>query len=272
MILGFLGKGGSGKSTLATSVAQFLHAQGKNILAIDADYNMDLSHNLSTPLDMCFLGDTARAKVKSFFNMPDTTPYRDVVLEAEAQTRFSLSPIDSFTEYYSAEVSPGMRVMAVGPQTMSILTDTACSHSLGGSLKVFLPLLKLNEAEVVIVDEKAGVDSVGTGVPTGFNLAVIVVEPTVYGIKTGKQIATALEHYHVPYVYVVNKVKSDTDTVSVERELEGMVISRIPFTETVSEEYIKPIIQYAQEYIERHGDLRYEQSIAKFNFNKEYNS
>lgn len=272
MIIGFLGKGGSGKSTLATGVAKLLHAQHKNVLAIDADYNMDLSHNLGAPEDMHFLGDDSRLQVKAFFNMPDNTLYRDVVLNADKEKRFTLEPLDVFSEKYIGMTTSGIKIMSVGPQTMSVLTDSMCSHGLGGALKVYLPLLKLHKDQAVVVDEKAGADSVGTGIPTGFNMSVIVVEPTIYGVKAAKQIAEILNHYRVPYVFVINKAKPDTDVVSIEKELGQSVVTVVPMGESVEEVNLLPIIRYTEEYIQKYGDLRYEQSVAKFNFNKEYNS
>ena len=48
MRVAFLGKGGSGKSTMATAFVQELRSRGMQVLAIDADHNMDLSYNLVT--------------------------------------------------------------------------------------------------------------------------------------------------------------------------------------------------------------------------------
>lgn len=271
MIIGFLGKGGSGKSTLATHTTRLLHKLGNTVLAIDADYNMDLTHNLDAPEKMNFLGDTACADIKLFFNDIHKTTYRDIVLEHDGSQKFTLNPLDTFTEKYSTELKPGLRLMAVGPQTMRVLTGQTCSHGLGGSLKAFLPLLDLHKHEAVVVDEKAGADSVGTGVPTGFNLALIVVEPTVYGIKAAKQIAGYLDHYSVQYGFVINKIKADTDIADVSKQLNGSVIAHIPFVESVDDQYIQPIIDFAQKCIEEKGDTRLELSKAKFKFNKEYN-
>jgi len=83
-----------------------------------------------------------------------------------------------------------------------------CSHGLTTPLKVYLPLLKLNENEFVIVDEKAGTDGVGTGVTTGFNLALVVAEATPHGIKSAKQIISMLKFFNTPFVVAINKIRN----------------------------------------------------------------
>jgi CO dehydrogenase maturation factor len=42
MKIAVVGKGGSGKSTLSWLIIHYLHEQNQNVLAIDADHNMDL--------------------------------------------------------------------------------------------------------------------------------------------------------------------------------------------------------------------------------------
>lgn len=56
MKIGFVGKGGSGKSTLSTLFVKYLEGQNKTVLAVDADYNMDLTNNLNAPKDMQYIG------------------------------------------------------------------------------------------------------------------------------------------------------------------------------------------------------------------------
>jgi MinD superfamily P-loop ATPase len=103
-------------------------------------------------------------------------------------------------------------------------------------------------------------------------MAVIAVEPTVYGIKAAKQIANLLDHYKVPYIYVINKIKSDTDTVLVEKELGQKAVAYIPFGESIDDEHMERIFDHGLSHIKEKGDNRYSQSTVKFTFNKEYNS
>jgi CO dehydrogenase nickel-insertion accessory protein CooC1 len=145
-----------------------------------------------------------------------------------------------------------------------------CSHGLGALMKAYLPLIHIKENEYVIVDEKAGVDSVGTGIPTGFNMSIIVVEATVHGIKAAKQISHLLQnHYHISFLYIVNKVKSDTDIDMIKKELnEKYIIDYIPFGEGIDDIYAEKIITHVQTYIKEHGDNRLVQSVLKIKHNK----
>lgn len=202
MIIGFLGKGGSGKSTLAAQLAQEALAKGLSVLAIDADHNMDLSYALAKKeLPPPYLGD-AFWEIRHLFGLEDTEAFSATTASPQ---QFTLSPVDPFTARYLHHISPTLSLMLTGPQTDEVLQGKRCSHSLASALKLYLPYLTLNENELVIVDEKASVDAVSTGIPTGFDLAVIVIEPRPQSIRVGAQIAELLSRYEVPYVYVLNK-------------------------------------------------------------------
>jgi len=219
MILGFLGKGGSGKSSVSTQMALFLHGQGKTVLAVDADHNMDLSHNLGNGEvpEMKHLSESLK-DIQTFIKLPENSKYSEAFLN-DVEARFTLSPIDTVTNTYSAKVKEGLYLMAAGPQTDTVLYGKACSHSLTTALKVYLPLLVLKENETVVVDEKAGADGVTTGIVTGIDVGVIVCEPALHSIKTAKQIAELMNFYDTPYVFVGNKVSDSEDKDFIETEL-----------------------------------------------------
>lgn len=204
MIVGFLGKGGSGKTTLATLMVQYLREQDVSVLAIDNDHNMDLAFNLAQEeQDMPYIGQ-ALDEVYAAVGVGRTLD----ILDKEPDAIFSLSPIDPLTLKYSKELSTNVRLMVSGPHTQKILVGAECSHVLTMPLKVYLPFLRVQAGEYVIVDEKAGADGVGTGVTTGFNAALVVAEGTTHGIKAALQIARLLDFYKTPYAFVFNKVRA----------------------------------------------------------------
>ena len=229
MIIGFFGKGGSGKSSLATQMALHLHAIGKEVLAIDADHNIDLAYNLTngslTP-DMPSLGD-ALAPIRSFVGLEDGGTSADVFSEKCAM-RFSLNPLDAYTDKYTHKVTDRLRVMMAGAQTDTVLYGKACSHILTTPLKIYLPLLKMEENDVVVMDEKAGADGVTTGIVTGVDVGVIVCEASSHSIKTAKQIAELMDFFETPYVFVGNKITGTEDRDYITQHLEVEPIAFLP--------------------------------------------
>ncbi len=218
MIIGFLGKGGSGKTSLATLFAKYLIEKDKNnfVLAVDNDHNMDFKYNLNYEDEMNYLGQS----LSEIFETIAIGSTKDVAKTGDSEYFFFLNPIDKITEKYSVKLSHNLSLICSGPHTQDMMYGNSCSHSLTTPLKVYLPLLKLNENEYVIVDEKAGTDGVGTGVTTGFNIAVVVAEATAHGIKSAKQIIAMLRFYKTPFVIAINKIRDGIDIDILNKEFE----------------------------------------------------
>ncbi len=218
MILGFLGKGGSGKSSVATQMALILKKESYTVLAIDADHNMDLAYNLNPENTSVKYFSDSLESLQQAAGLVGNQKYTDIFLTDVAQ-HFTLTPTSTVIEKYSTVLKNGIRLMAAGPQTDTVLHGQACSHSLTTPLKVLLPLLQLQNNEVVVVDEKAGADGVSTGIVTGIDVGVIICEPSLHSIKAAKQIAELMEFFETPYVFVGNKITSGEDKDFITQEL-----------------------------------------------------
>ncbi|MHB1163208.1 MAG: nucleotide-binding protein [Minisyncoccota bacterium] len=212
MKVAFLGKGGSGKSTMATAFVKNLRARGIEVLAIDADHNMDLSYNLGAEPSLFLGADPDR--IKEHVGSSREGTYGEALQKAkERGLSFQLFPADEYTQSVSIELEDGLRLMTAGPHTDRVRSQEACSHSLAAPLKVYLPLLRLKDEEAVVIDERAGTDPVATGILLGVDLAVIVQEPTINSRRVAEQIKRELEMAGIPYLIVDNKSDGiDADT------------------------------------------------------------
>jgi hypothetical protein len=55
-----------------------------------------------------------------------------------------------------------------------------------------------NQDQLVVVDNTAGMDSVGAGIPACLDVAVVCVEPTLHSMKVGRQVVEGLEREQLP--------------------------------------------------------------------------
>jgi CO dehydrogenase maturation factor len=272
MIIGFLGKGGSGKSTLSSNFVNYLRSKDKEVLAIDADHNMDFTYNLEGPEEMNYIGQG----LQDIYSHVGASSASEVFTTDIPETFFSLSPLDPVTEKYTTVLPSGVRLMTAGPHTDTILYGQGCSHVLTTPLKTYLPLLKLNEGEYVVIDERAGTDGVGTGITTGFDMAVVVAEPTMHGIKAAKQIATLLDFYKTPYVFALNKVSGPEDEELFVSTLQNFPDMQFAFDKSLSKqgqslpEYITAQFDTLFERVHTLTNNRLERTKEKFVRNTEF--
>lgn len=225
MKVAFLGKGGAGKSTLATAFVRTLRAQGKRVLAIDADHNMDLSYNLGVDPSL-FLG-TDPDRIKEYVGSEREAGFMQALSVGKKRGMFfTLFPVDAFTDSVSIRHEDGLRVMTAGPHTERVRSQEACSHSLAAPLKVYLPLLSLNPGEAVVIDERAGTDPVATGILSGVDLAVIVQEPTIHSQRVAQQIQQELARAGIAHHIVDNKTEHmETDVKRIVANIESVLVS-----------------------------------------------
>lgn len=138
MIIGCMGKGGSGKSTIATMLVKHLGKQGKVVLAVDADHNMDLTYNLTGTTEISSYIGQGLGDLLSVCGLRKEEKY-PAVFELSHHPLFSFTAKkDAFSDKYVHEISENISLMVAGPHTNSILHGQYCSHSLATPLKVYL--------------------------------------------------------------------------------------------------------------------------------------
>jgi CO dehydrogenase nickel-insertion accessory protein CooC1 len=130
----------------------------------------------------------------------------------------------------SAPLEPGLELLAAGPHTEEVFNGEVCSHYLFRPLKALLDLQEDPET-LVVVDNTAGMDSVGAGIPARLDVAIVCVEPAVHSIKVGKQIVEALKRTHTPTVIAATKIKNKNQQNEIGRAFEALPMIVVPFAD-----------------------------------------
>jgi CO dehydrogenase maturation factor len=233
MKIAFVGKGGSGKSTVSWLYSNFLAQQGANVLAIDADYNMDLLHNFHlSDSDVLHYLNTAEKDFYTYLGLQETDMYVDIPNKSELPN-FTLTPKDWFTEKYSFAVMDNslLRMMVTGMVPPSMLYGHRCGHAYISSLKYYIPLLKCKNNEHVVIDAVAGTDLVSYGMFLGCDAVVIVVEETSHSVGVFDQIQLITKDFAIPTFAVLNKFRNTGRLDEFLHQHSDKIIGRIPFDE-----------------------------------------
>lgn len=230
MKVAFIGKGGSGKSTVSWLATQTLVAEGRKVLAIDADHNMDLVSLLGKQVNdstrtMHRFHDDFRAEV----GQKEDKRWQEIVLDGRALPTFTLSPKDSYTSKISIPVSDSVDLVAVGLGADDVLFSDRCAHGHSAALKYYLPLLDEGEQSDVVIDGVAGADMMNFGLFLGTDGVVVVVEPHPNSMRVLSQVAGIAERTRLPLFVVLNKVGTNQELAAqIESEWGSRIVGRIP--------------------------------------------
>lgn len=228
MRIAFVGKGGSGKTTVAALFARYLAAQGKTVLAIDADINQHLARTLGMPPaeasaipplgnTIPFIKDYLRGtnpRIASAQLMAKTTP------PGTGSRLLNLSEGNPLWDRF-VRTHEGARVMATGAFAEKDL-GVSCYHSKTGAVELILNHLVDGTEEYVVVDMTAGADSFASGLFTAFDLTAVVVEPTWKSAEVLTQYRHYSHGFDVPLVVVGNKITGPADKDFVTGENAGV--------------------------------------------------
>jgi CO dehydrogenase maturation factor len=209
------GKGGVGKTTLSGTLARLLARDGYDVIAIDADADMNLASSLGIK------------------NPPaPLTDYKEMIDERAGAGAeggfFKYNPkVDDVVENYGVIGPDGVKMLVMGTVERG---GSGCMCPASAFLRAFLRHVVLKESSALILDMEAGIEHLGRGTTRGIDLMIIVVEPGMRSIETASRIKKLSEEIGIKHLAaVVNKGTADKVKPSLE-ELGIPILGDVPYS------------------------------------------
>ena len=212
MKIAITGKGGVGKTTLSGTLARLLARDGYEVLAIDADPDMNLASSLGID------------------NPPrPLTDFKDLIQERAGTEggAFVYNPkVDDIAFKYGLLGPDGVRMLVMGTVDRG---GSGCMCPASAFLRALLRHLMLKEKSAVILDMEAGIEHLGRGTTRGMDLMIVVVEPGARSLETAERIKNLSSEIGIKHLAaVINKGGSKKVNERLE-ELGIEVLGEIPF-------------------------------------------
>jgi CO dehydrogenase maturation factor len=209
------GKGGVGKTTLSGLLARLYAAEGRKVLAVDADPDANLASALG-------ISPEAAKKALPLAEQADMIEERTGARPGSSAKVFSINPkVDDIPETYSVQ-HEGVRLLVVGKSREA---GSGCFCPENTLLRRFISHLILRRDEVVILDMEAGLEHLTRGTAGSVDAFIVVVEPGQRSLQTAKHIESLAKELGVKRVFVVgNKIQRETDKEFIKDHLAGMTV------------------------------------------------
>ena len=202
-----------GKTTLAGLLARLYAAEGKKVLAVDADPDANLASALG-------ISPEAASHALPLAEQASLIEERTGSRPGSPGGMFSINPkVDDIPDAYSI-MHEGVRLLVVGKSKEA---GSGCYCPENVLLRRLISHLILKLDEVVILDMEAGIEHLTRGTAGSVNAFIVVVEPGQRSMQTARQIESLAHGLGVKEVYVVgNKIRQDSEKDFILRHLEGM--------------------------------------------------
>ncbi len=200
--LAITGKGGVGKTTLASVLARLYAAEGRTVLAIDADPDANLGAALGIPAEEL-------SRVTPIAQLEELIHERTGSKPGTIGGFFKINPkVDDIPERFSVN-RDGVKLLVMGTVKKG---GSGCICPESALLKSLLTHLLLRREEVVILDMEAGIEHLGRATASAVEAFIAVVEPGMRSLDTAHAVRKLAEDIGIKKCYVVgNKITEDAD-------------------------------------------------------------
>lgn len=201
-----------GKTTLAGTLARMFARDGRDVIAIDADPDMNLASAIG-------IKDNPRPLSELKELIKERAEISDGLIKLNPK-------VDDVVEKYGAVGPDGLKMLVMGTIEKG---GSGCACSQNTFLGAVLRHIIFKE-DPVILDMEAGIEHLGRGTSRNVDIMIIVVEPGSKSVETAKRIkglATDLGIKDV--VAVINKFNGSDIIEEKLKELSIPLIGKIPY-------------------------------------------
>jgi CO dehydrogenase maturation factor len=223
MKIALTGKGGVGKSTLAAMIARVLRDRSNQVVAIDADPDMNLATLFNIPVDR---------RITPIIEMKELIAERTGTEVGEPAPFFTMNPkVDDIPEKYWVDQN-GIKLLVMGTVQRG---GGGCACPENAFLKSLLGHMMIARQEWVILDMEAGIEHLGRGTALGVDYMLVVVEPNRTSAETAHRIRKLAADIGIKRVRVVgNKVRSEGDERLIREACDGLeILGFLPLSEQI---------------------------------------
>ncbi|MHC1631571.1 MAG: ATP-binding protein [Methanotrichaceae archaeon] len=220
MKIAISGKGGVGKTTLAGTLARLFACDGYNVVAIDADPDMNLASALG---------------IKK--NPKPITTYKNLIKERAGAEfgMFKVNPkVDDVVDKCGCAGPDGVKLVVMGTVDTG---GSGCMCPETAFLRALLRHVILREKDLVIMDMEAGIEHLGRGTTKGVDVMIAVVEPGLRSVETLDRIKNLAGDLGIKRIMAVIS-KAPEDITIIEEKLADMeipVLGTIPYDKNLIE-------------------------------------
>ncbi|MBS7652221.1 AAA family ATPase [Candidatus Bathyarchaeota archaeon] len=235
MKLSVAGKGGVGKTFIAATLSRLFARDGYNVLAVDADSNINLASSLGIPREvaerMVPLSENSRL-IEERTGISPGSSYGAI---------FRMTPtVNDIVDKFGVAGPDGVKLLVMGTVKAA---DKGCMCPAHALLRVLMQHLLIQRRDIVIMDMEAGLEHLGRGTARRMDSMLVVVEPGMKSIETLRRIKRLASELEIREVLAVgNKIGGEDERRFIEdrmRELNIPVAAYIPYDQKIVDADIK---------------------------------
>jgi CO dehydrogenase maturation factor len=217
MKIAISGKGGVGKTTLAAMLAGACSLSKRDVIAVDADPDSNLSSALGIP---------AEERIIPLAEMTDLIAERTGKGE-NFSGYFKINPkVDDIPERYCRKIGR-VRLLVLGGVSHG---GTGCLCPASALLRALLLHLTLGRGDALVMDMEAGIEHLGRATAQSMDALIVVVDSGPWSAQTALRVRKLAKDIGIGTVLAVaNRIDDESQLAPIAARLEGIpLIGHMP--------------------------------------------